>query len=244
MNQKVNLLGLDFDDLDMDDVIRFLLSRHPDEVFSYVVTPNIDHFARLRNNAKLMKIYKAAFLCLLDSRLLWRFLGVLNVARPSVITGADLVMKLLNRLDGQRVAIIGLREPDFIILKLLYPNILFSHHLPPMDLLQNHNAFALAYNFGATQHARFTFIALGSPLQELLADAIARQPRSTGIALCIGAALEFCVGRTSRAPLWMQDMGLEWLHRLVHNPVRLGPRYLLKDPPVLLAFLAAALRRT
>ena len=29
-----------------------------------------------------------------------------------------------------------------------------------------------------------------------------------------------------RAPQWMQDIGLEWLHRLWSEPRRLGPRYL------------------
>jgi exopolysaccharide biosynthesis WecB/TagA/CpsF family protein len=113
-----------------------------------------------------------------------------------------------------------------------------------MGLLQNNNAFAAALDFGTTQRAQFIFIALGSPLQELLADAITRQPGATGVGLCIGAALEFCVGRTNRAPLWMQNAGLEWLHRLVRNPVRLGRRYLIRDPPVIMALLWAAWRRT
>jgi exopolysaccharide biosynthesis WecB/TagA/CpsF family protein len=152
-------------------------------------------------------------------------------------------MRLLNRLDGQQVAIIGVREPDFTTLQLLYPNILFTHHFPPMGLLQDSSAFATASDFGATQRARFIFIALGSPLQEFLADAIAQHARPTGIALCVGAALEFCAGRTKRAPLWMQHAGLEWLHRLAHNPLRLSRRYLLRDPQILAALLAAAWRR-
>jgi exopolysaccharide biosynthesis WecB/TagA/CpsF family protein len=226
MNNKISLLGLYFDDLCIEEVIDLLLRRDPEEAFAYVVTPNADHFARLRKSPKLSKI-----------------LGILRLPRPSVVTGADLAMQLLGRMDGENVAIIGLREPDFVILQLRYPNILFTHHLPPMNLLQDATAFEQARDFGVTQCARFIFIALGSPLQELLADAIASQTGSTGIALCIGAALEFCVGRSRRAPLWMQYAGLEWLHRLVHNPVRLGRRYLLKDPPVLLALLAAAWRR-
>jgi N-acetylglucosaminyldiphosphoundecaprenol N-acetyl-beta-D-mannosaminyltransferase len=29
-----------------------------------------------------------------------------------------------------------------------------------------------------------------------------------------------------RAPMWMQNVGLEWLHRTMIEPRRLAPRYL------------------
>jgi UDP-N-acetyl-D-mannosaminuronic acid transferase (WecB/TagA/CpsF family) len=25
--------------------------------------------------------------------------------------------------------------------------------------------------------------------------------------------------------MWMQESGLEWLHRMVHDPIKLAPRY-------------------
>ena len=47
------------------------------------------------------------------------------------------------------------------------------------------------------------------------------------MAVCVqvGGSLDFVVGRTRRAPLWAQRTGLEWLHRVLHEPRRLGPRY-------------------
>ena len=62
--------------------------------------------------------------------------------------------------------------------------------------------------------AAFTLIALGSPIQEMLAYAIWLQPGSTGCGLCIGAALEFLSGAKRRAPVWMQRAGMEWIFRL------------------------------
>ena len=113
MNKKISLLGLDFDNISIDEVIESLLSRHPHEAFAYVVTPNVDHFTRLRKNPSLMKIYGDAFLCLLDSRLLYKILESLNRPRPNVVTGADLAMQLLKKLNGQHVAII--RSKNFQI---------------------------------------------------------------------------------------------------------------------------------
>ncbi len=41
----------------------------------------------------------------------------------------------------------------------------------------------------------------------------------------LGAALDFAAGRVSRAPRWMQKLGLEWAFRLMMEPKRLFSRY-------------------
>lgn len=43
----------------------------------------------------------------------------------------------------------------------------------------------------------------------------------------VGAAFDFLSGRTSQAPRWMREHGLEWLFRLVTEPRRLWRRYLI-----------------
>lgn len=43
----------------------------------------------------------------------------------------------------------------------------------------------------------------------------------------VGAVFNFFAGTEKRAPLWWQRHGLEWLHRLLHNPRRLWRRYLI-----------------
>ncbi len=55
-------------------------------------------------------------------------------------------------------------------------------------------------------------------------------------------------GRVKRAPLWMQRAGVEWLHRLIQEPRRLGKRYLLHGLPFAAymlthAFLVGLLQR-
>lgn len=40
-----------------------------------------------------------------------------------------------------------------------------------------------------------------------------------------GGMFKFLAGKAPRAPHWMQVMCLEWLHRLLHEPMRLFPRY-------------------
>lgn len=47
------------------------------------------------------------------------------------------------------------------------------------------------------------------------------------VMLGVGAAFDMNTGRLRRAPLWMQNSGLEWFFRLVIEPRRLWRRYLI-----------------
>ena len=55
-----------------------------------------------------------------------------------------------------------------------------------------------------------------------------RQPGTLqrGVFLAVGDAFTLLTGRRQFAPALMQRLGLTWLYRLCHEPIRLGPRYL------------------
>ena len=68
------------------------------------------------------------------------------------------------------------------------------------------------------------FVGLGCPKQERWMAA--HRGRVPAVMLGVGAAFDFHAGTAPRAPTWMRENGLEWLHRLGSEPRRLGPRYL------------------
>ena len=77
------------------------------------------------------------------------------------------------------------------------------------------------------------FVGLGCPKQERwIAEHRGRVP---AVMLGLGAAFDFHAGVVGRAPSWMRNNGLEWLHRLVSEPRRLGWRYVSSNT----VFLAA-----
>ena len=56
---------------------------------------------------------------------------------------------------------------------------------------------------------------------------IKNQPKyQRGVFLAVGDAFSLLTGRRRFAPGWMQRLGLTWMYRLLHEPRRLGPRYL------------------
>ena len=70
----------------------------------------------------------------------------------------------------------------------------------------------------------FIWVGLGAPKQERWMSA--HRGALPGIMLGVGAAFDYEAGNIQRAPLWMQRCSLEWLYRLMQDPVRLLPRYL------------------
>jgi N-acetylglucosaminyldiphosphoundecaprenol N-acetyl-beta-D-mannosaminyltransferase len=70
-----------------------------------------------------------------------------------------------------------------------------------------------------------------------------RAAYTPALALGVGAGFEFLAGTKARAPLWMQRAGLEWLHRLTHEPRRLAARYLTTNTEFLGRAAAVMVRR-
>ena len=86
------------------------------------------------------------------------------------------------------------------------------------------------------------WIGLSTPKQEYwMANHARHFPRS--ILVGIGGALDNFSDQLSRAPLWMQSAGLEWLYRLAQEPQRLWPRYREIVPGMLRIMIAEAIHR-
>jgi len=101
-----------------------------------------------------------------------------------------------------------------------------------MGVRDNPEAQEQIIEFVQRTGADLMLFAIGSPQSELLCHEIRRRGSARGVALCIGASLEFVSGAKKRAPPWMQRAGLEWFFRLVCEPRRLWRRYLVQGPAI------------
>jgi len=81
------------------------------------------------------------------------------------------------------------------------------------------------------------WVGLGTPKQDFECARLASQMNRVVIA--VGAAFDFAAGTKDEAAEWVQRSGLEWAHRLAHEPRRLWRRYLFGNT----RFVRAATRR-
>lgn len=75
--------------------------------------------------------------------------------------------------------------------------------------------------------ASMVFVGLGCPKQEIWMAK--HRGRIQAVMLGVGAAFDYHAGTLQRAPLWMQERGLEWCYRLYREPRRLWKRYLVSN---------------
>ncbi len=113
----------------------------------------------------------------------------------------------------------------------------YAHSPPFRDLTEDEDVAVCADI--ARAGIGLLFVGLGCPKQELwLARHRGRIPAAM---LGVGAAFEFHAGTSARAPRWMGEYGVEWVHRLIAQPRRLWRRYLFSNSTFLLMSAREAL---
>jgi N-acetylglucosaminyldiphosphoundecaprenol N-acetyl-beta-D-mannosaminyltransferase len=235
---RTEFLGIEFNRLSFEAVVRQLANISRRSAYTYVVTPNVDHVVRLQGSPALALIYRQAALCLCDSRILARLAKLAGIRLP-VVPGSDLTGALVSRViqPGDRIAVVGCSTESIGSLRRKLPGVEIVHHRPPMGLRTNSPARKAAATFIADSQARFAFLAVGSPQQEMIANEVHSLGYARGAALCVGASLEFLTGEQRRAPLLLQRTGLEWAHRLASKPSAMWRRYLIDDVAIFPMFL-------
>jgi len=207
---KVSFLGVEFDDVSMDDVLRYCGQINRSSAFGYVITPNVDHLVTLHSEFPHTKSYRSAengaSIRLCDSRIV-ALLARLSGLRLAPVPGSDLTVELLTKVigPGHRVAIVGGDAEQLLRLREMIPSVEFLQHIPPMGVLENEFAQREICRFVEQADADFVFLAIGCPQSEVVARAIARSGRARGLGLCVGASLAFFTGQVRRAPRQLAD---------------------------------------
>jgi exopolysaccharide biosynthesis WecB/TagA/CpsF family protein len=231
---RIPFLGLDFDALGPAEAVPQIVARARKLLpFTYVATPNVDHMVRLETDPTCRPLYRDAWLTLCDSRIL-ELLASFSGIRLPACPGADIVETLFSdHVDpDQPVVIIG---GDIELMRRLRVDFALADLRwfdAPANLRTDAAAREQCVRFILQNPAPFIFLAVGSPQQEMIASEVARRGGAVGVAICCGASLEFLTGKVHRAPKWMRNARLEWLHRLVSEPGRLWRRYLVDGPRI------------
>ena len=222
------------DDLDLA-MFTQLAAAFGEDKYGFVVTPNADHLVRLHEDAAFRQSYASADFVLLDSRFLAHWLRWTRRQYLRVCPGSDLTTVLFKEVISpmDRLVIIGGTSAQAQQLRKRHGLGNLHQLVPPMGFIRDPAAVEACLDF-IEQHSpfRFCLLAVGAPQQERLAELRKQRGQARGLALCVGASLNFLTGEEQRAPPWMRRCGMEWLYRLLQDPRRLAARYLWRGPRV------------
>jgi N-acetylglucosaminyldiphosphoundecaprenol N-acetyl-beta-D-mannosaminyltransferase len=163
--------------------------------------------------------------------------NLLDAPLTERVTGSDGIYHITERAAqrGWRVfflgAAAGVAQRTAQRLRELYPGLIVAgaYDGDPSDAAWP----AIAAWLHSTQ-PDILFVAYGHPKQDFWIDRH-RSELPAAVAIGVGGAFDFVAGVTVRAPLWMQQLGLEWLHRLLRQPWRW--RRMIKLPRFVLLVL-------
>jgi exopolysaccharide biosynthesis WecB/TagA/CpsF family protein len=224
----------EIDDFDLPQFAEVAAAFGQDR-YGFVVTPNVDHLIRYHDDPAFRDHYHAANYILLDSRFAGRLVRLIKGVRLPICTGSDLTAALFSQVitPADRIVLIGGSAAQAQTIARMYGLRDLHHHNPPMGFIRDAAAVENCLRFIENcSPFRFCFLAVGSPQQEAVAHALLSRGVARGLALCIGASLNFITGEERRSPVWMQHAGVEWAYRLLQDPRRLARRYLVRGPRI------------
>lgn len=247
INDTVLILGIPIDNLTMEETLERIhamaMAHRNDGKPRLVATVNVDFlvntlswFSQEPRHPELLSILQHADLVTADGMpLVWasRILG--NPLKERV-TGADLVPRLAathqeksfyflggNGEVGKRAAdTLKKRFPDMTIAGVDAPFI----HISGEALSNTDAEDSETVQRINDAHPDILLIAFGNPKQESWFHRN-RFRLKAGVTIGIGGTFDFITGNVSRAPVWIQKIGGEWIYRLLQDPKRLGKRYLI-----------------
>ena len=99
---------------------------------------------------------------------------------------------------------------------------------PPFGFEKNDLKLTEANRRIKESNADILIVFLGCPKQEKFIYQN-KDKYQVPISITMGGCVDFMAGGVKRAPLWMQNAGLEWFYRFIQEPKRMFRRYFIVD---------------
>ena len=221
MEKRINVLGIEFDNLTPDEALLHAERCIEARSASYVVTPNPEIVWSCRTNAELCDAVRNAGLVLADGIGIIYGAKILKTPLKGRVTGIGFAEALFGSLASKNGSVYLLGAKPGVAQRAA-ENIAQRH--PGLVIAGTHDGYFKddAAVIADINEARpdFLMVCLGFPKQELWAQKN-REGIDIGIMACLGGSLDVLAGTAKRAPVWMQKCGLEWFYRLLRQPSRL-----------------------
>jgi N-acetylglucosaminyldiphosphoundecaprenol N-acetyl-beta-D-mannosaminyltransferase len=244
---RVALCGMDLACIQSAELLDHMFAELGSGRGGWVITANLDFLRRHVRDPAARAVYAGADVRVADGMPLVWASKLRGTPLPERVAGSSLVLPLCQRAgrEGRSVYLLG-GEPEanaVAAARLLEecPGLVIAGQSSPRISAEPTAAEIeqLRTELLAARPA-FVLVAFGSPKQERV---IAELKRVLPDAwwLGVGISLSFLSGHVKRAPVLVQRLGLEWVHRLVQEPRRLFRRYIVEDLPFAFELLGRVL---
>lgn len=238
--------GVSVHDVTFDEAVELIVRWAREGSGGYVSTPNVDHLVRAHREPDFQALVRGARLRLPDGMGLIYGMRLRGRRLRGAVIGRRLPEAIVRSAgDSVAIALIGGRDdaPERATerLRALGGSVVAAVN-PAMGFEIGGPADAEATQALAGANPRILIVGFGAPKQERwMARHAAEFPHT--VMLGLGQTIDVLGGRVPTAPAWMTRVGLEWAFRMLRDPVRIGRRVFVDDPPFFWWMLKARLGR-
>jgi N-acetylglucosaminyldiphosphoundecaprenol N-acetyl-beta-D-mannosaminyltransferase len=225
----VTMLGVPIHNLTMDEAVATIQERLDRPTPSHVCFVNADCLNIASHDPGYHTVLVQADVVLPDGIGLKLAGKCLGQEIKQNVNGTDLFPRLCGALSGtlKRLFLLGARPgiPEAVADWI-------AGHYPDVQVAGWHHGYfepseeSRVLQQIARSKADVLLVALGAPRQDVW---IRQHLYATGakVAIGVGGLFDFYSGRMPRAPMWMREIGAEWMYRFYQEPGRMWKRYLI-----------------
>ena len=235
---RIDFLGSPMDNLTMKESVDIIETNVANDVFLQHVVVNVAKLVHMQTDKVLADSVKACDMINIDG------MGVVLGARfcghkvSERVAGVDLFHELLAMSAKRDFPVFLLGAEEAVVdktaatVKKLYSELTLAgyHHGYFWD--DEEAIVKMIKDSGA----KLLFVAITSPKKENFINKWQDQ-LGVNFVMGVGGTFDVVAGKVKRAPVWMQNYGLEWFYRIVQEPRRMWKRYLVTNSKFLFLLL-------
>ena len=219
---KINVLGVQFDNVNMGEAVARGVELMEQPGFHYVVTPNPEFVLAAEQDKEFQNVLNGADLVIPDGIGVIFSAKLLGTPLKARVPGIEFSAGMLAHMNkvGGRVFLLGAKPG---VAEKAAENI--SRDFPNLTVCGTHDGYfkddAPVVREIREANADLLFVCLGAPRQEKF---MAQHGDELGVKLAmgLGGSLDVYAGVVERAPEVWQKLNLEWAYRLAKEPKRIG----------------------
>jgi N-acetylglucosaminyldiphosphoundecaprenol N-acetyl-beta-D-mannosaminyltransferase len=242
---KVFVADVAFDNVTMAEaVVHVIQMAQKTDCPRYVCTGNMDHLSTIHRDARFRAIYDEADLVLADGApVVWlsRMFG--GTPLRERVTGSDLFWELAraSAKTGVRLFFLGgIPGAANLAAEAVHKEFptaqVCGTDSPSFTEFSTAEEQARIRAIVRAAQPDILLVGLGAPKQEMWIHAN-KDLLGVPVSIGVGGTFEMAGGVRRRAPLWMQQAGMEWIFRFAQEPRRLWRRYFGKDLPFFISLV-------
>jgi N-acetylglucosaminyldiphosphoundecaprenol N-acetyl-beta-D-mannosaminyltransferase len=244
--KTASVMGLPFHRLDHEALVGAFVDGVRAGRGGWIVTPNLDILRQFSASRESRELILAATHRVADGLPIVWASRLAGTPLPERLPGSDLVLTLPRAAAGAGFPVFllggnpGVAEAAAAQLQQQHPGIRVACHCPPFGFEDDPVELDRIRHALLREPPALVLVGLGFPKQERVIRLLRPELPGTWFA-GVGISLSFIAGDQPRAPVILQRLGLEWMHRLWHEPRRLFRRYVLQGLPFAARLFAWAL---